>query len=135
MAGVSRLTSLNLYGCSGPTGAFGIWGNKPARNLTGRCLGTLAPLTGLSQLRSLKLGGNGCQLEGQFLVLYGHNKRRFSFALRFCTGTLDPISGLVQLKELNLYMCQFLTGTFGCGGTTKLSRDWWKQVNFNRSRI
>ena len=99
MAGVSRLTSLNLYGCSGPTGAFGIWENKPARNLTGRCLGTLAPLTGLSQLRSLKLGGNGCQLEGQFLVLYGRN---FALTGLVETGDLQPLQNLNQLTYLNL---------------------------------
>ena len=36
----------------------------------------------------------------------------------FPIGTLDPISGLVELKQLNLHMCDKLTGTFGCGGTT-----------------
>ena len=107
MARVSRLTSLNLYGCSGLTGALGIWGNKPARNLTGRCLGTLAPLTGLSQLRSLELGGYGCQLEGQFLVLYGNNQGLTGLVE---TGDLQPLQNLNQLTTLNLDFCRNLTG-------------------------
>ena len=44
----------------------------------------------------------------------------------FPIGTLDPISGLVELKQLNLFNCLNLTGTFGCGETTRELTDWWK---------
>ena len=51
-------------------------------------------------------------------LLFGHNQRAISFALRFCIGTLEPISGLVQLEQLYLYDCRNLTGTICCSGTT-----------------
>ena len=48
----------------------------------------------------------------------------------FAIGTLDPISGLVELKQLDLFNCQDLTGTFGCGGTARTRFHWLISSNW-----
>ena len=67
--------------------------------------------------------------------VYGHNQ---GLTRLVETGDLQPLQNLNQLTELKLMGCRQFTGQSVseiCAGTTKLSRDWWKQVNFNRSRI
>ena len=85
----------------------GFVGPQPARDLIGRFLGTLGPLAGLSQLKSLELGGYGCKLEGQKLNLCGHNQVLTGLVE---TGDLQPLQNLNQLTELDLYFCRQLTG-------------------------
>ena len=86
-------------------------GAQPARDFIGPPfpIGTLQPISGLIQLKSLDL--RNCRKLTGTLLLFGHNQRAISFALRFCIGTLEPISGLVQLEQLYLYDCRNLTGT------------------------
>ena len=52
-------------------------------------------------------------------------------------GTLARLAGLSQLKELGLGGTKFTGQSVSeiCAGTTKLSRDSWCQVIFNRFRI
>ena len=97
--------------------------------------GDLQPLQNLNQLTTLNL--EGCRnLIGQSVSGFVWAQISSSPIGRFL-GTLDPLSGLSQLQELVLFNTNF-TGQSDseiCAGTTKLSRDWWKQVIFNRSRI
>ena len=142
-------------------------GGQPARDFIGRPfpIGTLQPISGLIQLKSLDL--SYCE-ELTGTALFGNNQLAISLAdlqvhlnrwrgsanyrssfsrtpdllvsqnpkvvraqptaifIRspFPIGTLDPISGLVELKQLNLHMCRNLTGTFGCGETTRELIHW-----------
>ena len=98
-------------------------GAQPARDFIGPPfpIGTLQPISGLIQLKSLDL--SYCrELTGTAFVRA--QPARDFIRSPFPIGTLDPISGLVELKQLNLYMCRNLTGTFCCAGTTTARSDW-----------
>ena len=110
-----------------------VWGNNQA--LTGLAeTGDLQPLQNLNLLTELDLT-HCVNLIGQSVSGFVRAQPTAIFIRSpFLIGTLGPISGLVQLTHLNLYYCRNLTGTICCSETTRLSCDWWTQVNFKHFR-
>ena len=125
ISGLVQLTKLALYDCRKLTGTLLLFGHNQrvisladSRN-TGST-GRLEPIENPASRRlRLPIGRSETEFVGvQHTAIFIRSP--------FPIGTLDPISGLVELKQLHLNMCQQLTGTFGCGETTREITDWSK---------
>ena len=133
ISGLVQLTFLSVYKCQNLTGTFGCGETTSLRSdwpicRYARTAGGAQPITGAQSPE------HGFYWSVRTRILWGHNQHVISLAGSRDTGSFGKPPP-ITIARSSFHDVYWSVSFRICTEISRLSRDWWTQVNFNRLRI